>query len=309
MPDYKIVDAEKLNADLKYVADKIRAKSGTTEEMDFPLGYGDVVDSIPKGENLDTELSEQESLIAELEAVLDSKASGPVNLQEKTVTPDTTQQIVTPDDEYDGLSMVTVEAISDEYIIPSGTKEITENGEHDVTNYAKVAVNVATSGSGENKVLNIVANNANYSITASDLEGATKITDYAFYDRTKLISIVIPNTVTSIGKQAFYSCDYLNSVTIGNKVKTIGERAFYGCKALKTLVFPSTLTTINNYVFQNCTGMQVYDFSACTAVPTLGTTVFSGIPSGCQIRVPSNLVDDWKAATNWSSYSSYIVGV
>lgn len=86
MPDYKIVDAEKLDADLKYVADKIRAKSGTTEEMDFPLGYGEVVDSISKGENLDTELSEQESLIAELEAVLDSKANGEsVNLGTCTV--------------------------------------------------------------------------------------------------------------------------------------------------------------------------------------------------------------------------------
>lgn len=231
------------------------------------------------GEDLEDEISAQEALIDQIKEALAGKTIGgePTPTQEKTVE-----------------------------IKANGTVEILPDDGYALS---KAIAIVSVASSGENKVLNIVANNANYSITADDLQGATKITDYAFYDRTKLISIDIPNTVTSIGKQAFYSCDYLNSVTIGNKVKTIGERAFYGCKALKTLVFPSTLTTINNYVFQNCTAMTEYDFSACTSIPTLGTTVFSGITSSCKIKVPLALVDDWKAATNWSSYASNIVGV
>lgn len=76
MPNYKVVDADKLDADLKYVADKIRAKAETTEQMDFPLGYGDVVDSISKGENLDSVLTEQEALVTELQGILDQKAAG-----------------------------------------------------------------------------------------------------------------------------------------------------------------------------------------------------------------------------------------
>lgn len=41
---------------------------------------------------------------------------------------------------------VKVGAIPSSYVKPSGTLSITENGTHDVTNYASVEVNVANSG-------------------------------------------------------------------------------------------------------------------------------------------------------------------
>jgi hypothetical protein len=56
--------------------------------------------------------------------------------------------------------------------------------------------------------------------------------------------------------------------------------------------------------------MKFYDFSQHESVPTLGGTyAFSRIPSDCEIRVPMALVDEWKAASNWSNYASQIVGV
>ena len=44
---------------------------------------------------------------------------------------------------------MTVEAIPNEYIVPSGELEVTENGTHDVTSYASVNVNVKTGGEDE----------------------------------------------------------------------------------------------------------------------------------------------------------------
>ena len=66
----------------------------------------------------------------------------------KEVTPTKEFQHITPSNGKI-LDAVGVNPIPDEYIIPSGEKEITANGTHDVTNYASVIVNVAGGGGGE----------------------------------------------------------------------------------------------------------------------------------------------------------------
>ena len=66
-----------------------------------------------------------------------------IKLQDgKTVTKN---GIVVPDTGYDGFKKVTVNVpIPENYIKPSGTKNITENGTHDVTKYASVNVQIET---------------------------------------------------------------------------------------------------------------------------------------------------------------------
>lgn len=49
MADYRVIDAEQLNADLTIVADAIRAKGGTTEQLPFPLGMKSAVEAIQSG--------------------------------------------------------------------------------------------------------------------------------------------------------------------------------------------------------------------------------------------------------------------
>lgn len=64
-------------------------------------------------------------------------------LQEKRVTPTKSQQIITGDNGTTGLSKVTVNAIPDKYIVPTGSSEIFENGTYNVTDKATIDVNVA----------------------------------------------------------------------------------------------------------------------------------------------------------------------
>lgn len=47
MANYKVVDADQLNADLTSVADAIRERGGTSDQMVFPEGFVSAVDGIP----------------------------------------------------------------------------------------------------------------------------------------------------------------------------------------------------------------------------------------------------------------------
>lgn len=73
---------------------------------------------------------------------------GAVQTETKTITPTTSQQTFTPTSgKY--FKQVICQAIPSDYIIPSGTLQITENGAYDVSAKASVNVNVPTSGGVE----------------------------------------------------------------------------------------------------------------------------------------------------------------
>lgn len=58
------------------------------------------------------------------------------------------------------------------------------------------------------------------------------ITRKLIVNGTEVTDLVIPNSVTSIGKYAFYGCDNLDNVTIPSSVTSIGSDAFYGYNGL-----------------------------------------------------------------------------
>ncbi|MDD6968482.1 MAG: leucine-rich repeat domain-containing protein [Treponema sp.] len=55
-----------------------------------------------------------------------------------------------------------------------------------------------------------------------------------------LQTIIIPESVTSIGYQAFFGCTGLTSITIPESVTSIGHYAFYYCKSLTTINYTGT---------------------------------------------------------------------
>ncbi|MBO5773374.1 MAG: leucine-rich repeat domain-containing protein, partial [Clostridia bacterium] len=54
----------------------------------------------------------------------------------------------------------------------------------------------------------------------------------AFSGCSSLTSVVIPDSVTSIGSDAFSGCSSLTSVVIPDSVTSIGYNTFYGCNNL-----------------------------------------------------------------------------
>lgn len=72
--------------------------------------------------------------------------------------------------------------------------------------------------------------------------GVTSIGNYSFRG-FNLISVIIPNTVISIGREAFAHCRSLISVIIGTGVTTIGNDAFYDSNLKKVIWLPNTPPT------------------------------------------------------------------
>lgn len=185
--------------------------------------------------------------------------------------------------------------------------------------------------SGENKLVKIIDRTAT-EITAEDLQGATKIGRQAFAYLYSLTSIALPNTVTIIEQNAFTYCNSLVNLIISNSVKSIAQNAFTYCSYLKNLIIPNSVTSIGEMAFYNCTQLQTvtigsgvksleaatfsgcgnvkyYDFTSHTSVPTLKDKNAIQGSTSFEIRVPMALATAWKAATNWSTYASKIVGV
>jgi hypothetical protein len=149
------------------------------------------------------------------------------------------------------------------------------------------------------------------SLESITIPSTVKSIQYAmFYECRSLAGVVLPNRLNTVAGSSFYRCCSLESVVFPNNIEIIDKISFDGCGSLTSVAFPSGITKIYTLTFRNCYGVAVYDFTLHTAVPELREIdAFSGIASDCVIKVPAALADEWKAATNWSTYASYIVGV
>ena len=100
------------------------------------------------------------------------------------------------------------------------------------------------------------------SVTAANIRSDTVgIADRAFYACRYLKTVVIPDSVTSIGQSAFYGCSRLTSVTIPDSVTSIGSWAFENCSGLKSVTIGNGVTSIGGSAFGGCSGITRIDYS------------------------------------------------
>ena len=147
--------------------------------------------------------------------------------------------------------------------------------------------------------------------------------DKVFQGYTGITSIVIPDSVTSIGESAFYDCKSLAEITVspdnknfssvdgvlfskdmstllvypaGSKRSTyivpdsvteIGNDAFYCCTSLSKVQLPNGLTKIGNYAFRDC--INLTEITIPDSVTSIGRFAFSGCTSLSKVDLPKNL--------------------
>ena len=124
----------------------------------------------------------------------------------------------------------------------------------------------------------------------------------ALIDRS--ITEISSSSVTSIGGSAFQDCSSLTTAVFP-VATTIGGSAFQDCSSLTTADFP-VATSIGNSAFRTCKKLKSLLLRG-NNVCTLNKNVFVSTPisSGTgYIYVPSSLIEQYKAATNWSTYAA-----
>ena len=192
------------------------------------------------------------------------------NLQEKEVTPTKEKQEIIADATYDGLSKVVVNAIPDEYIIPSGEININSNGTYDVTDKASANVNVPEKVLGTKSI----TSNGTYKATDDNIDGYSEvvvstsgvdINDYYYTNNKysgdirvyiKEIPMINTENLTTM-YQFFINCQNLTNIPKINTSNVTNMNMMFGsCGKLKTIPALDTSKVTNmSYMFIGCSSL------------------------------------------------------
>lgn len=137
----------------------------------------------------------------------------------------------------------------------------------------------------------------------SEVDGykVTSIRNTEFYGSNPVISVTLPDGLTSIGDNAFSNCtDDLTSITIPDSVTEICYAAFANCTGLSSITIPDSVTNIWEYAFHYCTSLTSITFP--DSVTTIGSCAFAECSNLERITIPDSLLSVGSGAfdeTKW----------
>ena len=155
---------------------------------------------------------------------------------------------------------------------------------YDTTNVSKMEID----GIVQQNVIGTYAFNTTGEHTVKiTLSDPTIINFRAFLNCTKLISIIMPSTIRTIGLESFNNCINLASVIIpDDSVTIIDENAFEKCSSLTSITLPNSLTNIKQSAFFNCGLTSVIIPNSVTRI---GNTAFYGCKDLTSVTIGSGV--------------------
>lgn len=133
-------------------------------------------------------------------------------------------------------------------------------------------------------------------------ETVISIGEYAFFIYSGLKSVIIPESVSSIGNYAFYGCSSLTSVIIPNSVTSIGDYAFYGCIGLTSVILSESLEEIGIYAFAQCNAINVVEYPSTNPIKALGSIFTLDVYDYATLYVPEGTTNTYKETVPWSYF-------
>lgn len=137
---------------------------------------------------------------------------------------------------------------------------------------------------------NVVTGSSSCQGSVTIPEGVTSIGNGVFrnFGSTNITSLSFPNTVTSIGEVAFDgSISTLQTLVLPNSLQTIGAGAFINAQAVTTLVIPNGVTSIPANAFN---GMyQLTSLTLPTGLTTIGAYAFANASRLTSLTIPNGV--------------------
>jgi len=118
-------------------------------------------------------------------------------------------------------------------------------------------------------------------------ESVTSIGRGAFADCAALESVTLPAGLTVIEDATFTRCVSLGAITIPETVTSIGISAFDGCIRLLEIEIPAAVTEIGNCAFNECKSIASVTFNE--GLKTIGGEAFSGCAAITHLTLPLTL--------------------
>lgn len=109
-----------------------------------------------------------------------------------------------------------------------------------------------------------------YTITA--IGANAFFSEYGDYD--DILTLTIPETVTTIGDHAFAKMKTLEVIRLPQGLKEIASDTFTNCISLEEINFPEGLETVNEYACYYCTSLKSVSFGS--KIKNISQLVFDG---------------------------------
>jgi hypothetical protein len=134
------------------------------------------------------------------------------------------------------------------------------------------------------------------------------IPENSFYKlKTVLASVILPPSLTSIGKSAFANCSSLSNIDLPISVTSIGDDAFSSCVGMSVLTIPSSVRTIGFHAFENCHFTSIREKSSIPPGPGLSLSVFYNVNKNkCTLYVPFGTASLYRAANQWQDFKKIV---
>ena len=207
----------------------------------------------------------------------------------------------------------------------SGIMPFSSSAEESVKTYGDLSY-VSSDSDGDRIYDYIAIIDCNESVTKIEIPAeiedipVVEIESSAFNGCANLTSIIIPDSITSIGDFAFENCSGLTSITIPDSVTSIGDHAFYNCSSLTSITvsennkyfsslngvlfnkdktelitypignerteytIPDSVTSIGNFAFYNCSSLT--SITIPDSVASIGNSAFYNCSSLTNIKLP-----------------------